>query len=135
MTVFVKFFSAAFLAAIFCMGANTVLAQDAATGAWWGCADGYDLELNTAKDSVRCIKPAIRRTQKPVCPTISLPGSRVQPDLKIDAWGKSDVCLLAKSAYGAKPACPRRFKMEIVTGPDNCVLNVAKGIVAPAVRR
>lgn len=100
-----------------------------------GLADGYDLELNTAKDSVRCIKPAIRRTQKPVCPTISLPGSRVQPDLKIDAWGKSDVCLLAKSAYGAKPACPRRFKMEIVTGPDSCVLNVAKGIVAPAVRR
>lgn len=109
------------------------VAQDR-DGPWWGCNDGYTLEVSADNAKARCVKAAVRRSQKPGCPSVKLPGADVKAVLTTDSDRTRDLCVLPGSAYGAKPTCPRRFKLKVKTGRDSCELNVPRAIRAPSVK-
>ena len=103
-------------------------------GPWWVCETGYTLEVSDEKSQARCVKAAISRSQKPGCPSVELPGANVKAVLTTDSDQKRDLCVLPGSAYGAKPTCPRRFKLIVKTGADACALNIPRSIRAPKSR-
>lgn len=90
--------------------------------AWYACERGYTLEVRN--NAVRCVggRGGVE-TARPICEGIRFPGLPIQitAELRVDANGSNDRCVVLNRDAVADPLCPRGFDLERRRGPDRCV--------------